>query len=393
MSMDYSLQKIVAPVAVSTFLAEYWEAKPLVVARDRPDYFASLLTLGDIDRVLTTLSLHHPEVGIVNAARRVAPEEYSYPSGLIDASRIFQQFADGGTMVFQQLETRVPALAALCRAMESELSTRFQTNVYVSPAQAQGFRAHYDSHDVFVLQVHGRKRWQLYDTPVELPYRLQEFNPAEVTAGPVSAEFELSAGDVAYIPRGVMHDARTEVGQSVHITLGVMFKSWTDLLAESLALVGLRDPAFRKSLPPGFARADFDRSTAREAFRDLLRRFAESAEFDAALEHFIGDLVSTRHPLIPGQFEQVQRLAALTAETRVGVRPSLIYQLREDAGSVNVACYGATLTLPAHAAEPLRFALTHDAYTPRDLPGDLDDAGRLVLVRRLVREGLVQILS
>jgi hypothetical protein len=49
--------------------------------------------------------------------------------------------------------------------------------------------------------------------------------------------------------------------------------------------------------------------------------------------------------------------------------------------------------LPIHAAETLEHALTHDEYRIADLPGDLDDPGKLVLIRKLVREGLVEILD
>ena len=38
-----------------------------------------------------------------------------------------------------------------------------------------GFKAHFDTHDVFVLQIEGCKRWTLYDTPIELPLRGQEY--------------------------------------------------------------------------------------------------------------------------------------------------------------------------------------------------------------------------
>ena len=44
------------------------------------------------------------------------------------------------------------------------------------------------------------------------------------------------------------------------------------------------------------------------------------------------------------------------------------------------------------AAEPLRYALETERYTVADLPGDLDDDAKLVLIRRLVREGLVRVL-
>ncbi len=53
-----------------------------------------------------------------------------------------------------------------------------------------------------------------------------------------------------------------------------------------------------------------------------------------------------------------------------------------------MSCYGAELRLPEHAAEPARYALETPDFVIEDLPGELDDAGKLVLVR----EGKVRIL-
>jgi hypothetical protein len=73
----------------------------------------------------------------------------------------------------------------------------------------------------------------------------------------------------------------------------------------------------------------YDDDEIRREFHALLQRLAERAEFDPAYDHFIDDLVSSRHPLLPGQFEGLRALAALTVESRVGVRPDLLYRVRE----------------------------------------------------------------
>ena len=53
---------------------------------------------------------------------------------------------------------------------------------------------------------------------------------------------------------------------------------------------------------------------------------------------------------------------------------------------------GRELSLPAFVAADLEFLLDIDEpFRASDLPGPLDDEGRLVLVRRLVREGLLRI--
>jgi ribosomal protein L16 Arg81 hydroxylase len=325
---------------------------------------------------------------MANAARDVKPPHYSHPNGVIDVARLYQEFADGSTIILPQLHARLPQLAALCRNLEHEFSARFQTNIYLTPGGAQGFKRHYDSHDVFILQIAGRKHWRLYDTPVALPLRGQEFRPG-AEPGAESAAFTLEPGDVAYVPRGMMHDAESDDEMSLHITVGVLARTWHDLFVEAVSGVSLNDVAFRRSLPTGFVKAGFDRANARLQFTELLRRMADQMDFDSALDRFADELVATRNPLLSDQLAQIAGLPGLTADSLIAPRPDLLYRLQRIGESVAIHCYGNVITLPAHAEEPAVAALQPGAIAIRDLPGTLDEEGKLVLVRRLVREGLL----
>lgn len=388
----WNLDRLIAPFSPDDFFDRYFESQVLHVPRADRCYYASLLDMEAIDRVLTTLHLSHPAVHMVNAAKPdLSPEDYTYPSGLLDPARLYQEYMDGATIVLNQLEGSLPTLMDLCRSMEACFSHRFQCNIYVTPARAQGLKTHYDTHDVFVLQVAGTKHWAIYDTPIERPFRGQDFSPDKYAPGEKTREFDLRPGDMVYMPRGVMHDATSTDEDSCHITLGVLSHSWTDLLLEAVARVGLEDAELRRSLPVGYAREDFDRSRPRAVFRELLERVLKRADFDAALDHFADDLVSTRHALLSGQMQQIHRLTGLTTDDRASPRPNLMFRMSEDEEHVRVTAYGRTLTLPVHTKESLQHALTQDEYRVGDLPGDLDDPGKVVLVRRLVREGLVEI--
>lgn len=84
-------------------------------------------------------------------------------------------------------------------------------------------------------------------------------------------------------------------------------------------------------------------------------------------------------------------LDRLAADSVVGARPDLIFHLRTNDESVRLQCYGRTITFPARAAEAVGFALNHSDFAVGYLP-DLDDSGKLTLVRRLIREGLLIIV-
>ena len=389
----FSLRQVIEPVGSEDFFRSYWERELLILNRRRPDFYANLLTLDDIDRVVTTLHLDNREVNLVDAKRDVSAKDYCYPSGLVDPARLFALFADGATIILPQLQLRVGPLAELCRAMEAEVGARFQTNIYLTPpGDAQGFRPHYDDHDVFVLQLSGRKLWKIYDTPVVLPDKSLPFDPAVYQPGAVTQEFMLEAGDMAYIPRGVMHDAVSTEELSLHVTLGALVKTWGDLLAEAVMEMANRDAAYRRSLPPGFHKPEFPRETAAASFRGLMERLVAEAPFDALLDAFADDIVTSRHGLLRGQFDQVRQLDGLTLDSDVAPRPSLLYRIEPAEDGIRLSCLGREIDLPIHAEEPLRFALDTDRFRVADLTGDLDDDGKLVLVRRLVREGLVTVV-
>ncbi|MCB9597546.1 MAG: hypothetical protein H6719_32810 [Sandaracinaceae bacterium] len=389
----WDLARLIDPISPADFFDGHFESKMLQVSREDRSYYQSLLSMADIDRVLTTLHLSSPAVHMANAAKpNLSSDDYCYPSGLIDPTRLYQEYEQGGTIVLNNLEGSLPTLMSLCRSMEAKFSSRFQCNIYVTPPNAQGLKSHYDTHCVFVLQIAGRKRWKTYGTPLERPLRGQDFRPGTHEAGEVTSEFDLEPGDMVYVPRGLMHDAISDDEASCHITLGVLPNSWTDLLLEAIARVSLQDPELRRSLPVGFASQGFEREKARAFFKELLQRVADQADFDAAIDHFAEDLVSTRHALVYGQMGQIARLSSLKIDDVAAPRPSLLFHLVKDEERVKVMAYGGSISLPIHAAESLEYALTTDEYRIGDIPGDLDDPGKLVLIKKLVREGLVEVL-
>ncbi len=392
--MSMSFEKVIAPVTPESFFAESFEKKHLVIRRGDPTYYSSLLSTADIDWAVTTLGLSVPEVNVVQADRDISAADFAYESGFIDPLSVSKLFDEGATVIMSNLQERLPKLAEFCRALEKVFSARVQTNIYLTPAHSQGFKAHYDGHDVLVLQVEGTKEWRIYDTPLELPLQEQGFNPHDVPIGEETDRFVLEPGDMVYVPRGLTHDAISTDQTSLHITTGLMTRSWADVMVEAVRKLALNDPAFREGLPPGFANEGFDMSGAEAKFADLLGRIA-GATLPPILNEFSADFVGSRLPRAHGQMSQMARLDGLNESSTLGARPDLIYRLNDIPGkdgeddTVGLSCQGTVLTLPAYAREPLEYAISTDSFTLADLPGDLDTDGRAVLIRRLVREGLV----
>jgi len=140
------LKWLIEPVGCRAFLSDFYERAPLVINRKQPGYFAGLLSLEEIDCLLAEHDLSWPQFAFADA-REAAVRS----NGGDRAENAPREFAAGRSIVLSGMQRHVSALAALCRGLEVEFSAAFQANVYITPAHSQGFKAHYDTHDVFKI--------------------------------------------------------------------------------------------------------------------------------------------------------------------------------------------------------------------------------------------------
>ena len=71
--MIMSFAWLIDPILPSTFFSEFYEQKPLLVERQSPSKWASLLSIDTIDHYLATTTPRHPDVFLVDAARELKP--------------------------------------------------------------------------------------------------------------------------------------------------------------------------------------------------------------------------------------------------------------------------------------------------------------------------------
>ena len=158
------------------------------------------------------------------------------------------------------------------------MGARVQVNSYLTPPSAQGFRAHYDSHDVLVAQIQGEKLWKVYGSDSVCP--LNEMNDDDVQL-PESVEapeeIGLRAGDLLYIPRGWIHEAVTGELASLHLTIAVYPPLGKDLLNAALEAMVDRHPELREALPVGPLGSAADRARLEMRFAELVELFARHA--------------------------------------------------------------------------------------------------------------------
>ncbi|MCO8270041.1 cupin domain-containing protein [Actinoplanes sp. TRM 88003] len=386
------------------FAAAYWGKAPLLSRAGElagPDGFADLLSPDAVDELLSRRGLRTPFLRVAQQGKVLPATRFTGGGGAgaeisdqVQDDQVMQLYAGGATLVLQGLHRLWPPLIDYARQLGAELRRPLQVNAYLTPPGSQGFSTHYDTHDVFVLQVDGTKRWRLHAPVLPDPLEKQAWGGRadEVSAtaqGEPDMDVVLAPGDALYLPRGWLHSAEAQGTRSLHLTFGVRALTRYAVVEELLTLAA-DDARLRATLPYAMDVSDPDAiepelTETVEALREWLNT-VEPAEVAARLR--ARDWPSARpEPVSP--LAQLDFAAALTAGDEVRAREGLRWQLNEDGPDhVALRLVDRTMRFPSYCAPALRAALAGAAVRVADLPLD-DDADRLVLARRLLKEALV----
>lgn len=359
--------------------------------------------------MLATTAPRTPSFRLVKDGRPLPPGNYTRSGrvggtayhGAADVARTYQAFADGATIVLQSLHRSWAPLARFCRDLELTLTHPVQANAYLTPAGATALAPHHDTHDVFVLQVQGHKHWRVSEPVVEAPLPRHRSHQELAAAQPLLFEVDLAPGDCLYLPRGFVHAAATQEQTSLHVTVGVHATTAFDVLAAVLELAA-EDPAFRAPLPVGYARGgDGGGGGAGGGGKALAHavegcvaevgRWLVSVDVDAVAAGLCHRFWSQRPPLLEGQLGQIVALGRLGDASVVVRRHGSVCEPAPGADRFRLLLGDRELALPPQVEPALRRLLDGRPRPVSALADLLDGPSRLVLVRRLVREGVVEV--
>jgi bifunctional lysine-specific demethylase and histidyl-hydroxylase NO66 len=383
------------------FASQYWGQQPLLSpAADLPGGFTQLLDANAIDELVSQRGLRTPFLRVAKNGTTLADKAFTSPGGVgagiadqVSEDRLVKLFADGSTLVLQALHRVWPPVLQFCQALATELGHPVQANAYVTPPQNQGFSAHYDVHDVFVLQIAGEKRWRIHPPVLESPLRDQPWNDrtADVekrAQEPPLIEAVLKPGDCLYLPRGYLHAATALGGVSTHLTLGIHV--WTrfalvqQLMAQALRTVG-DDPVIRASLPlgvdvsdPSQMRTDFDVVTA------ILADAVEQADLDQMSRSLLENARLNQRAAPVGPLKQLRDADAISVDTQIVLRRHLAASVDRSGSRILVRSRAGDLAVAEDDVGPLKALLTNGAATAGDLGVEL--AQRLLLAGLAVVE-------
>ena len=383
------------------FLDHHWARAPLHRVSADESGFADLFSLDDVDHLVSSTAPRLPTFRLVRDGRPLEPARYTRTAkiggrtvaGVGDPRRVFEEFDRGATIVLQGLQRYWPPLTRFCRSLELELTHAVQANAYVTPARSRGLGVHYDTHDVFVLQLAGRKAWEVYPPVLPDPLPTQPWSADRGAPGAPCLSAELRAGDCLYIPRGYLHSAHAQQELSAHLTVGVPTQTWHDV-AKVLVAETAGEAWFRTALPPGYA-DDVDRlaGDVGQLVRRL-RQWLDTVDPDAVARRVAADYWNARPPILTGQLHQLLALEQLGDDSALRRREGSVCRLTTDRDHLRVSLGDRELRMPAALASVMhRIAAEGGPFPLSALADELDESSRLVLGRRLVREGLLEIVT
>ena len=390
---------------LATFAEEYWARRPLLRrAHELPgDGFGDLLSLDAVDELVSRRGLRTPFLRLAKDGDVLSTSRFTRGGGAgaeiadqVADDKVLAEFAAGATLVLQGLHRTWEPVIDFAAALAAQLGHPAQVNAYLTPSQSTGFAPHYDVHDVFVLQLAGRKRWRIHEPVLTAPLRDQPWDDRRAEVAARAAEeplldVVLEPGDALYLPRGYLHAATALGGVSGHLTVGVQPVTRAFLAEQVLALLD-EDPALRASLPAGVDLADpgvlgADLTATREALHAAVDRLGDEPVARAVGTHL--ERRTRPAPLAP--LAQLAAADALGGQDAVVLRPGLRCTLDRAGDRVTLRCLDKTIGFPAVVEPALRQVLDAGrggAVRAGGLAG-LDEADGVTLARRLLREGVV----
>ena len=231
------------------FMKTYWHKKPLLVRGAIPAFELSKKLGESLDSAISPEDLFKISGDDAVESRLIKAHPWTLSSGPFKRKLIPSLETPDWTLLLQGMEARHPAAAKVLSWFRFIPDARLDDLMISIAGPGGGVGPHFDSYDVFLLQMSGRRRWRISEQEdltlnPDLPLKiLQKFKAEQ--------KWDLEPGDMLYLPPHIAHDG---------IALDAGCQTWS---------VGFRSPSYKEILQEG------------------LWRLAESLEDIPALqEHF-----------------------------------------------------------------------------------------------------------
>jgi 50S ribosomal protein L16 3-hydroxylase len=238
-------------ISPNLFMERYWHKKPLLVRGAIPAFSFATQNSEDLDSPISADQLIKFASQDTVESRLIKAKPWSFDAGPFTKKSIPALSKPNWTLLLQGMEAHHPAAAKILSWFRFIPDTRLDDLMISIAGIGGGVGPHFDSYDVFLIQMSGRRQWQIsqqkdLSLSPNLPLKiLQRFKPQH--------EWVLEPGDMLYLPPHIAHDG---------VALDAGCQTWS---------VGFRSPSYKELLQEGLWRL----AESLEDIPELERKFAD----------------------------------------------------------------------------------------------------------------------
>ncbi|PRH20282.1 cupin domain-containing protein [Burkholderia multivorans] len=216
------------------FMRRYWQKKPLLIRQAMPGVKPPVTR----DALFDLAADYDAESRLITHFRN----KWQLAHGPFEPGSLPAVTRDAWTLLVQGLDLHVDAARALLDRFRFIPDARLDDLMISYATNGGGVGPHFDSYDVFLLQVEGRRRWRI---GAQQDLSLQPGVPLKILANfEPTDEWVLEPGDMLYLPPHIAHDGVAE-GECMTCSIGFRAPSAGELGAQFLYYLaergGLRD--------------------------------------------------------------------------------------------------------------------------------------------------------
>ncbi len=140
---------------------------------------------------------------------------------IVSADKLESYLNQSATIVVRGAHSYLSEAHQFSEVLEAKFKCPISCNLYAAKCNSVGFKEHFDTHHIIVVQLHGSKTWRVSPTVEQQSSKFVSISKQVVPPGTPRLVFTLQSGDGLYLPRGCWHCASSGPEGSTHLSFGI----------------------------------------------------------------------------------------------------------------------------------------------------------------------------
>lgn len=351
-----------------------------------------VVPLCEIDNILSEASVSHRDITFLQEDKSGASSFELFDKKRVNLSKLGERYTEGATIRISNIQKYSERISDMCLSLQTPL-THVEADLWITRKSNVQPNLHFDAEDIFIFQVSGKKQWQLYSfNECDLVEKKvgQRLNLEDV--GELISKHILNPGDFLYVPAGTPHLVSPLTRDSVHVGVGVHRLSWRTLLQSVIERTEMIPSGMHKTIPLSL----FDSGSLEKNLKDGLTTVFNDALAKVDMQWVLGSIkreymMRSITPKDKHFSKQILSQMDLTESSKVQKRLNIVSCLYELNGLIHLEwSLGGEFIGPEAMRETLHFIATEKGvFLIRNLPGNLEDGAKLLLIQALIDRGLL----